>query len=377
MLLELSWLITLGIDCIPLIFYILYMKKIAKNKPWNITMDYNYEPNVSVIIPTYEEEAIIRRKLDNVAEVDYPKEKMEIIIVDSASKDKTAELAREWLKRHPENKSQILCQTERRGMVSALVESLKYVSGEIFVKTDADCLWLKDSLRNALKYMADPKVGSVAGLHIIEANRETSSVMTERTYREFYKWLRIGESKLYGTVLYEGELMLVKKRIFDNIGFDEGIGADDVPTALRMAQRGYRAITAEDVYFVEQTPYTWKEKFRQKIRRARHVLQSLWKYKYMIFQKNTAFHRLILPFEVYIYIVNPLVTVSFVVLSVAMIMKYPWLLLLGALFLIRKLREIFVTHFVNSSIMFLAILMEIGGKENVTWRKIEEIRQQA
>lgn len=90
MLLELSWLITLGIDCIPLIFYILYMKKIAKNKPWNITMDYNYEPNVSVIIPTYEEEAIIRRKLDNVAEVDYPKEKMEIIIVDSASKDKTA-----------------------------------------------------------------------------------------------------------------------------------------------------------------------------------------------------------------------------------------------------------------------------------------------
>lgn len=96
-------------------------------------------------------------------------------------------------------------------MVSALVESLKYVSGEIFVKTDADCLWLKDSLRNALKYMADPKVGSVAGLHIIEANRETSSVMTERTYREFYKWLRIGESKLYGTVLYEGELMLVKK----------------------------------------------------------------------------------------------------------------------------------------------------------------------
>lgn len=376
MLLELLWLTVLVINVVPFGLYILYMKRIAKNKPWNIRIDCDYEPDVSVVIPTYEEEATIRRKLNNIAQVDYPKEKMEIIIVDSASKDKTVDLAQEWLKEHSEIKTQIVCQSERKGMVNALNEGLKHMRGEVFVKTDADCLWLKGSLKNALKYMADPQVGSVAGLHIIEAGRETSSVRTERIYREFYRWLRIGESKLYSTVLYEGELMLVKREILDKIGFDEEIGGDDVPTALRMAEQGYRAITAEDAYFIEQTPYTWKEKFRQKTRRARHVFQALWKYKYLIFKKKTAFHKLILPFETYIYIINPFISILLVILSVAMAARYPWLLLFAPILLIRRVREMFVTYFVNSWIMLLAMLMEVRGKE-VTWRKIEEIREYA
>jgi len=223
--------------------------------------------------------------------------------------------------------------------------------------------------------MADPLVGSVAGLHIIEAGRKTSSVNTERTYREFYKWLRIGESKLYSTVLYEGELMLVKREILDKIGFDKEIGADDVPTALRMAEQGYRAITAEDVYFIEQTPYTWKQKLRQKTRRARHVFQALWKYKYLIFKKKTAFNTLILPFETYIYIFNPFVTILLAILFMAMVIRYPWLLFLAPFLLFSRVREMFVTHLMNNCIMLLAMLMEIGGKEKVTWPKIEEIRE--
>lgn len=375
MLLELLWLSVLGINVVPLGLYILYMKRIAENKPWNIRIDCDYEPSVSVIIPTYEEEATIRRKLDNIVEVDYPKEKMEIIIVDSASKDKTVDLTQEWSKEHPGIKTQIIRQTKRRGMVNALNEALRHARGEVFVKTDADCLWLKDSLKNALKYIADPQVGSVAGLHIIQACRETSSVKTERTYREFYKWLRIGESKLYSTVLYEGELMLVKWEILDKIGFDEEIGGDDVPTALRVAEQGYRAITAEDAYFVEQTPYTWKEKFRQKTRRGRHVFQALWKYKYLIYKEKTAFHRLILPFETYIYVFNPFVTILLVILSMAMVTRYPWLLLFALFLSISRVREMFVTHIVNSCIMVLAMLMEAGGKGKVTWQKIEEIRE--
>jgi len=375
MFLELSWLILLGINIVPFGLYILYMKRIAKNKPWNIKIDRDYEPIVSVVIPTHEEEATIKRKLDNIAEVNYPKEKMEIIIIDGASRDKTVDLAQEWLMEHFEIKTQIILQTERRGMVNALNQGLKHVRGEVFVKTDSDCLWLKDSLKNALKYMADPQVGSVAGLHIIKASKETSSVKTERTYREFYKWLRIGESKLYSTVLYEGELMLVKREILDKIGFDEDVGADDVPTALRIAEQGFRAITAEDAYFLEQTPYTWKERFRQKIRRARHILQALWKYKYLIYKGKTAFHKLILPFETYIYVINPFVTIFLAILSVAMVTKYLWLLLFAPFLLISGIKEMFVTHFVNSWTMLVAALMEVRGKEKVTWQKIGEIRE--
>lgn len=374
MILELLWSVVLGITVVPFGAYILYMRKTAKTRPWNIRINTNYLPTVSLVVPTYEEEAIITRKLDNIAALDYPKQKMELIVVDSASKDDTVRLVKEWSSKHLDVRTSVICQSERRGMVNALNEGLKNASGEIFVKTDADCLLLRDSLRNAVKYIEDSQVGSVAGLHIIEAGKETSSVKAERTYREFYKWLRIGESKLYGTVLYEGELMLVKREILDKIGFDEEIGGDDVPTALRMAENGYRAITAEDAYFLEQTPYTWREKFKQKVRRGRHVFQALWKYKYLISKGKTVFHRFILPFEIYIYIVNPFLTALLIVLSSLLFVRYPWLLLATSLLLIARVREMFVTHLVNSGIMLTAMFMEAMGREKVTWQKIGEIR---
>jgi cellulose synthase/poly-beta-1,6-N-acetylglucosamine synthase-like glycosyltransferase len=338
-------------------------------------MDDLYEPTVSIIIPTYEEGATIRRKLDNIMQLDYPKAKMEIIIADSASKDNTINRVREWSAEHGEIKVITVQESERRGMVKALNEGLRYATGEIVVKTDADCLLFKDSLRNAMKYLADPKVGSVAGLHVIDAARQTSAVTVERTYRNFYRSLRIGESKLYGTVLYEGELMLVKRSLLDRVPFDESIGADDVPTALRMAELGYRAITAEDAYFREQTPYTWKIKLDQKIRRGRHVLQALWKYKHLLFKKNTPFHRIILPFEFYIYAVNPIITLIVAMLSVAMLFKYPWIGFMSTLLLIRSIREAFATHIVNSFIMVSAVVSELIGRERLTWNKIDEIRE--
>ncbi|MGQ9469967.1 MAG: glycosyltransferase [Nitrososphaerales archaeon] len=71
---------------LPLSYYI-YLKRYL-NKPWNIKVDKNYMPMISIIIPTYNEALLINRKLDNVLEQDYPKDKMKIIVVDS-SKDGT------------------------------------------------------------------------------------------------------------------------------------------------------------------------------------------------------------------------------------------------------------------------------------------------
>jgi biofilm PGA synthesis N-glycosyltransferase PgaC len=376
MLLEILWLTTLGLNTVPFGLYIMYMTQVSRKRPWNIQIDTHYEPNISILIPTFNEETMIRRKLDNVAQADYPREKMEIVIVDSASTDRTIDQIEEWSAEHGEIKVLVIQEPERRGMVRSLNEGLRHVSGDIVVKTDADCLWLRESIRNAMKYTADPSVGSVAGLHIIEGARETSSVAVERTYRNFYKYLRIGESKLCSTVLYEGELMLVKRRLLDLIGFDEEIGADDVPTALRIADLGYRAITAEDAYFVEQTPYTWRARFVQKVRRGRHVLQSLWKYKYLNFKEDTVFHRVIMPFETYIYVVNPVITMFAVILSAILIIRYPWLLLLGVLLLIGSVREWLATHLVNSFTMLAVILSEATRREELTWEKIDEIREQ-
>jgi cellulose synthase/poly-beta-1,6-N-acetylglucosamine synthase-like glycosyltransferase len=274
----------------------------------------------------------------------------------------------------------LVSEPERHGMVPAINHGLKYAVNEVIIKTDADCMLLRDSIKNAIKYLADEKVGSVAGLHIIEAHRKTNPVKVEKTYRNFYKWLRLGESKLYSTVLYEGELMLVKKKLLEKIGgFNEEIGADDSPLALRLAEQGYRAITAESAFFVELTPYTWEQRFQQKVRRARHTLQALWKFKHLNFRDTTPLARIILPMETYIYVVNPLLAILLTILSITVFIKNLWILPLLLFFAFTFLvlpwfRNLMVTHATSIFIMLVAMAKEIVSKELTTWKKIDEIR---
>ena len=80
----------------PLLYY-LYLRNGWLGKPWDLRRDPGYRPRVTIVIPTYNEAGLIRRKLDNIASQDYPKELAEIIVVDSASSDGTPRIVREWM----------------------------------------------------------------------------------------------------------------------------------------------------------------------------------------------------------------------------------------------------------------------------------------
>ena len=80
----------------PLLYY-LYLRSRWLGKPWDSKRDPGYRPKVTIIIPTYNEAGLIKEKLDNIASQDYPKELLEIIVVDSASSDDTSNIVREWM----------------------------------------------------------------------------------------------------------------------------------------------------------------------------------------------------------------------------------------------------------------------------------------
>ncbi|MEM4750977.1 MAG: glycosyltransferase, partial [Desulfurococcaceae archaeon] len=144
----------------PLAYYT-YAKLKWLKKPWNLGVDENYKPKVTVIIPTYNEAKFIKKKLDNIYEQDYPKELMEIIVVDSASTDGTPRLVEEWAREHPEVSIRLLEEPIRRGMNPALNYALKHLPSdtEIVVFTDADSFWPSRALKEIVKYFADPVVG--------------------------------------------------------------------------------------------------------------------------------------------------------------------------------------------------------------------------
>ena len=151
---------------LPLAYY-LYLKTRWLNKPWSIKRDPSYKPRVTIIVPTYNEAGFIESKLNDLARQDYPRELVEVVVIDSASTDRTPEKVEEWVWRNPGLKLVLIREPARRGKAFALNNALRYTNGEVVVVTDADSKWAsRDTLSNAVVWLGDPSVGAVTCLKL-------------------------------------------------------------------------------------------------------------------------------------------------------------------------------------------------------------------
>ncbi|MEM0066687.1 MAG: glycosyltransferase family 2 protein [Sulfolobales archaeon] len=283
---------------VPLAYYA-YAKLRWLKRPWDLSIDENYKPKVTVIIPTYNESKLIEKKLDNIYEQDYPKELMEIVVVDSASTDGTPRLVEEWASRHKDVELKLVVESERRGKAFALNNALRYASGEVVVIADADALWPRDALTKAVKWLSNPLVGAVSCL---KKPLSSSTTSIEVGYRQYYNVLRVAESKAYSTPIFHGELAAFRKDLLEKVGgFPTDIGADDSHTATKIALVGFRAIIPDDLCVEERVPegkyFSWR------VRRAQHLIQHFTK-ALRTGMVNKKFKRILLA-ESYLHLVNP------------------------------------------------------------------------
>jgi cellulose synthase/poly-beta-1,6-N-acetylglucosamine synthase-like glycosyltransferase len=150
----------------PLLYYF-YLRGRWLNRDWGVVRDPNYRPKVSIIVPTYNEVGLIRGKLDDIASQDYPRELMEVVVVDSASTDGTPNIVREWMESHRDFKVILVEEGVRRGKAYALNRALEVAMGDVVVITDVDSTWpSRDTLANALSWFSDPLVGAVTCLKV-------------------------------------------------------------------------------------------------------------------------------------------------------------------------------------------------------------------
>jgi cellulose synthase/poly-beta-1,6-N-acetylglucosamine synthase-like glycosyltransferase len=287
---------------IPLVYY-LYLKSRYLNKPWDIKVDENHKPKVTIVIPTYREAEFILDRLDNIYVQNYPRNLMEVIVVDSASDDGTIDLVRKWASEHRDVNFKLVEEPERRGKLSAVLEALKHVSSEssIVVFTDADASWEPDALDKATKYFADSSVGAVTA-SIIYSNDETF----ENVYRNYYNIVRVAESKIYATPVHNGPFLAIRTELLRKFGLPTFDGSDDSSFGSYIALLGFRAIQVDNVAVKEPVRGS---QFRRKVRRAQHLLLSFLKTKQYI--KNLGVYRYTKPFEKvwrmewWLHVVNP------------------------------------------------------------------------
>ena len=192
-------------------------------------------PKVSVIMPVFNEEDVLEQKIQNCLEIDYPEDKIEILIGSDGSTDKTNDI----IASSGNKRIKYLLSKERYGKPTTINRLVEISEGEILFFTDARQMIEKNALKKLVRNFKDGEIGSVSG-ELVYKRKESITARGIGTYWEYEKYLREMESKVYSMIGATGAIYACRKKLFKKL--PEDIILDDVYTPLVIVDRGYRAI---------------------------------------------------------------------------------------------------------------------------------------
>ena len=358
---------------VPSVYY-LYMRHIA-SQPWKLKMDKDYTPLITILVPTYNEEKSIKFKLENLSKLEYPKEKVEIILVNDSSTDKSLQEICNFQISHPEIDIQVLSNTQRLGKSRSLNSALKQAKGEVIVVSDADCFLSPDILTKALPYLLDSSVGAITGLETLLNPNQSWVTETEIMYNDAVHTIRIGESKFHSTIFFQGGFGAYKRALITQ--FDEE--TDDSGTALSVVQKHARTLLVPEAVYFTTFPSTWKGKIATKTRRARQLVRIWIKCLKLSLKKQLVLPKKIFIPEAFLYLINPIVFIFLIGATVLLVYRYPiFLLVLSTIFLpllfVKKTRTLILEVVQDNCILLSALLAFISNKQFATWKTMDVSR---
>jgi len=236
-------------------------------------------PKVSLVVPAKNEAVFIGRCLEALLDLDYPRDMLEIIVVDGRSTDGTFEISEAYAQKYPDI-IRVLRQEVLSGKPSALNEALPYASGEIVGFFDADSVPNRDALGRVAAYFSDDSVVAVQG-RVYPLN-ERGSMLTKVAAKERRAWSQFvlqGREQLGLFVPLTGSCQFVRRDVLEEAGgWREDALAEDVELALRLAERGYRVRYAYDIGSGEEMPLNLESLVKQRGRWYRGYMEASVRY---------------------------------------------------------------------------------------------------
>ena len=221
-------------------------------------------PNVSVLVPVKNEERVVRRLLNALTRLDYPRENLEIVVVEDGSKDRTLEICREFSSRYSWIK--VYHREASNGKGDALNFAFGQSSGEIIATFDADDVPEGQAIRKALRYFNRPEIGAVHGYHRTLNLRE-SIVSRLAAYETFlYRLANDGKYKLKLFVTFSGSNTFFRRSALEKVGlWDPNSLVEDAELAVRFAKANITTRLAP-VESCQEMPARVGGLFRQRVR---------------------------------------------------------------------------------------------------------------
>ena len=223
------------------------------------TEDAGELPRVTLVIPAYDEEEVIERKVANARELDYPAGLLEIVVASDGSSDRTAELAREA------GADRVL-ELPRGGKVAALNLAVKEAQGGILAFSDANSYWRPDALRRLIARFADGRVGYACGQVRFSGGEGGNQ---EGLYWRYEMAVRSMETRLAGITAGNGAIYAVRREAYIELDPSRG---QDIGFPFELTKRGWRAVYEPGAVAEEKMAPTVEGEFRRK----RRMMWGLW-----------------------------------------------------------------------------------------------------
>ena len=236
----------------------------------------SFFPTVSLIMAAYNEQDHIERKILNCLALDYPENRLEIIIGSDGSDDGTDDIA----KRYAGDRLAFYSHPSRRGKMAVINDGVKYATGEICVFTDVSELFDKNAIKKLVRNFKDPSIGAVTGNHLYNPS-DTQLGKGTMLYWRYQRWLQRMESRLSTIMACDGTIYACRRKVF--VPPPEGTINDDKAVPLGIVQQGYRIVfEPEAIARGDALPET-QAFFQQKIRGQVGMYQLFWMFRKMFF----------------------------------------------------------------------------------------------
>lgn len=226
-------------------------------------------PKVSLLVPAYNEERVLAEKLENALSLDYPRDRLEIIVASDGSSDRTVEIARGFIERGV----RLLAFEGRRGKASVMNDAVRAATADLLLLCDANVMFRPDALRRLVGWFSSPKVGAVTG-DVRLASHDADFGAGESRYYRIERAIQCGESRVGSVMGVDGGMYLVRKQLVPSLPPDTIL--DDFVVSMRVIRQGYRVVYDPAAVADEGATALAAQEFRRRVRVMAGAVQS-WK----------------------------------------------------------------------------------------------------
>lgn len=321
-----AWLISFSLLFITILIPFIHYKKCHFHySNYEIPEMFSSMPQITIILPMKNEEINASRKINEILSMDYDHKKIQLLVVISQSLDNTEKVVREILSQSSVELNWRVINDNLSNKSKSINESLKLINSDIFIMMDADSIAPQNSLLILTSWLEKPGIGAIC------ASQNTNDNFHNKSYRTRFNKIRIGESRLDSTPIFEGSLSAYRISALKNRKLNPDINADDSQLSIISRSNGFKSLMIPNLSFHD----TGSNSRIRGIRRAQGIFRVLllniglcYGIKhYSSIMRNTIFFYIFFPWFFYISSLILILTSFERILTIGFSLDYPHFLL--------------------------------------------------